>query len=297
MKTALRIGAFVLAAELLAAVVPSAARATEPNVTIPPIPKCYPFTSDEDELVQQLENLRKDVLLNFPLGVSPGDPEYQQAKSQQDANISAIDAAIKQAKSTPLCPIKKAGAANGAGTTPQESGGGKTGGGGGAGGVAPNVTIPKVPECFPFTVDRDELLQQLEDLRKQVLLNFPLGASPGEAEYEQAKAQQDANLAAIDAAIKQAKDTPLCIVKKHKRAKSGKKTKRTSHRKHALSEDNPLYMENYQGQSTGTHHTSSPGDTSGPPPLPPGEEPQTQPNDNPYQHGVDIPNQPSTPPN
>jgi hypothetical protein len=264
-----------------------------PNVTIPPIPKCYSFTSDEDELVQQLENLRRQTLLNFPLGVSPGDPEYEQAKAQQDANIAAIDDAIKQAKAVPLCPIKKAGAATG-GTVPQTGGAasGNGGAGGGAGAVAPNVTIPKVPECFAFSIDKDEFLQQLQDLRKQVLLNFPLGVSPGEAEYDQAKAQQDANLAAIDAAIKQAQDTPMCIVKKHhKKGRAGRK-----HGKAAVTEDNPLYMENYQPPTTGTTHTSGPSEPTEPPPPPtPPSEPGDQPT-NPYQHGMDLPNQPGTPP-
>jgi len=195
----------------------------------------------------------------------------------------------------------------------------------------PNVKLPPIPACYGLPVDKDELLQELRDMRIRAQVSLPLGAPKGDPEFAAAVAQAKSNVAAIDVAIQQAHDTPYCppFGKKATPKTPGSsvappssgssvappssgsnvtpptggggkkvKKKKRKHAKRALTEDDPGYMEHYQspsgpGSSSHTKKKEEPeGYPSGPPPES-GDKPADQP-----QHTPDIPySPPQTMPN
>ncbi len=178
------------------------------KIDIPPVPRCFPFTLDAEEFIEHLRDLRRQAATNLPLG-SDGGPEWEKAVAQSKADMAQIDAEIKQAQATPLCPPVN-------GNTPVHTGpgGGGTGGGGGGSLPPPNVDIPPIPKCFGLPVDKDEFLDELHKMRARAATNLPLGAEKGDPEFEKAADQANANVQAIDDAIKQAEATPMCPPKK-----------------------------------------------------------------------------------
>ena len=72
--------------------------------------------------------------------------------------------------------------------------------------VGPNIPIPPVPKCFGLGADKDELIDQLKQMRKQQALAGPLGAEPDDP----AEIQHQANMKAINDALDQAEHTDLC---------------------------------------------------------------------------------------
>ncbi len=83
--------------------------------------------------------------------------------------------------------------------------------GGGAGGsLAPNVTLPKIPPCFGLPVDKDDMIDELRQLRAQARTNLPLGAEKGDPEFDRAWEQANVNVKAIDDAIDQVEKAPYC---------------------------------------------------------------------------------------
>ena len=74
------------------------------HIDVPKIPKCFGLPVDKDEMIEHLQELHRQALVNLPLGAEKGDPDFEEALQQRDINLSNIDAAIKQAEATPLCP-------------------------------------------------------------------------------------------------------------------------------------------------------------------------------------------------
>jgi hypothetical protein len=88
-------------------------------------------------------------------------------------------------------------------------------GGEGANDGPSHIEIPKIPPCFGLPVDKDDFIEELQRLRGQAMTNLPLGAEKGDPDFERAVEQSKADVAAIDAAIKEAEETPYCPPKRH----------------------------------------------------------------------------------
>ncbi|MFI4973640.1 MAG: hypothetical protein ACHP84_03760 [Caulobacterales bacterium] len=168
------------AAAILMLVAAPASAQVAPNVKLPPIPHCYSFSSDREELLAQLERLRQRTAVSAPLGGNI--PDNQKALAQFRANVAAVEAAIKQAEATPYCPIEMP--------------------------PKPNIMLPAVPACYGNDEDKSVLLAELRRISEQVARTAPLGGH--DPANDKAWAQFRANVAAVQAAIAKAEAAGRC---------------------------------------------------------------------------------------